>query len=348
MRGLYQAAYLHTLALRIEQTAGVRPDVGQAFDLLVGSSTGGIVACALAAGIPLSDVVELYTKNGHKIFPYQALRAIPWIGTVIRGFFAGNRKGAAALKQVLATVFKEQTMAKAYEARGIALAVTAVDLTRHHSTVFKTSHMTRLNGRDNNRLLVDVCLATSAAPIIRSVARIREPVGAGAFVDYVDGGLWANNPSLVGITEAYEILHSRGESRPIHLYALGTLPVQGGEVLRWNWLRNRGAWGWKFGIKAMMAGMNAQSVATDYAANKFAEMRKDGSFALRLPSQCPSGNLHKYLENIDDARDVVLNALSRQAISDVDLIWGQFDKMPELQLLYDALVKSASPSHTRN
>jgi predicted acylesterase/phospholipase RssA len=349
MRGIYQAAYLHTLTQRIEDTSQKRTDIGRVFELLVGTSTGGIVACALAVGIPLSDVIELYRKHGGSIFPRQWLRSIGFlgIGTATRAFFAGNRKGEAALRLALEGVFREETVAEVYERRHIALAIPAVDLTRHYSTVFKTPHMARLNGRDNNRSLVDVCLATSAAPILRSVARLTEPTGAGAQVDYVDGGLWANNPSLIGITEAYEILHSRGEKRPVHLYTLGSLPVQGGEVLGRDGSRHRGAFSWKFGIKAMTASMNAQAVATDYIAAKLSNMRGDGSFAVRLPAQCPSGELHRYLENIDDARDVVLNALCRQAISDVDLAWSlrtsTNDSDAPMKGLFDALMQHDAP-----
>ena len=338
MRGIYQATYLHTLAQRIERKSGQYPDIGATFDLLVGTSTGGIVACALAAGTPLSEVIDLYKEYGRKIFPRQWLRSVPALGTGVRAFFAGNRWGEDALRHALESTFREQTVAEVYTRRRIAVAIPAVDLTRHYATVFKTPHLPRLNGRDNSRTLVDVCLATSAAPILRSVARLPETNGTDTHVDYVDGGLWANNPSLVGLTEAYEILHSRQEKRPIHLYTLGTLPVQGGEVLKFNRSRHRGALRWKFGIKAIEAGMNAQSVAYDYIASKLAEMRNDGSFVLRLPAQCPSGELHKYLQNMDDAREIVLNALSRQASSDVDLAWAAFEKNPKLRTLRDALL----------
>lgn len=340
MRGLYQATYLATLAQRIESTYGVRPDVGKAFDLIVGTSTGGIVACALAAGVSMVEVVNLYGIHGREIFPRQLLRSIPLLGTLVRAFFGGNQRGEEALRSALTSAFGVLTMADVHKTRGVALAVTAVDLNRHHSTVFKTPHMTRLNGRDSSRSLLDVCLATSAAPILRSVARLQEPSTTRAVVDYVDGGIWANNPSLVGMTEAHEILHSRGENRPIHLYALGALPVQGGEIIGRDSLRHRGALGWKFGLKALEASMNAQAVANDYISSKLAQMRSDGSFAIRLPSQCPSPALHKYLQNMDDAREVVVNALSRQAVSDVDLSWGKFERQSELMLLHEALKSS--------
>jgi uncharacterized protein len=326
MRGAYQTAYLATFAERISEKLKLQGplDVGSAFDLVAGTSTGGIVACGLAAGVPLTQMQELYANAGKKIFPLQWVRPLPILGKFVRAFGIGTICGDRALRKTLNDTLGDRTIGSVYDDRKIALAVPTLDLARHAAVVFKSQHLKRLNGRDNKRTLVDVCMATSAAPILRSMARLPEPGGSGATATYVDGGLWANNPGLIGMIEATEILKDRGENRPIHLFMLGTLPSQGGEEI--HWWRHRAAWGWGFGLKAISASLNAQAVGYDYLTSKMAEIRGDGSFAYRLPAQCPSNELRDYLTNMDDARKKVLNALARQAISDVDFAFASTAK----------------------
>lgn len=321
MRGVYQAAYLNMFASRVAGAGRPAVDIGRCFDLIVGTSTGAIVACALAKGAPLSEVEKLYEIHGPQIFPYQAVRSWWGLGYLVRAFGCGSRRGEAALRQALQNALGNSTFLQVQQERGIRLAITAVDMARHASTVFKTRHLQRLNGRDDERTLVDACMASSAAPILRALAELTEPV-SGAKVVYTDGGLWANNPGAVGAIEANEILAVGEEpARPIHLFMLGSLPVQGGEELSPK-SRYRGAIGWRGGVRVIEASLNAQAVGYDYLSSKIASLRGPGNFAFRLPAQCPSHELLGYLKNMDDARPVVLNALRRQAASDVDNAWA--------------------------
>jgi uncharacterized protein len=340
MRGVYQAAYLSTFASRIASSRSLtgQLDIGKAFDLIAGTSTGAIVACALASGEPLEKVHALYRDHGANIFPAQWARSVPLLGMLLRGSGLANRRGEAGLRSVLEKTFGQRTVAEVYRDRGTALAIPALDINRHSAVVFKTPHLKRLNGRDNDRTLVDVCLASTAAPILRSMALLDEPGVSATTAVYVDGGLWANNPGVVGMIEAVEMLKDRGQKeRPIHLFMLGTLPAQGGQEISPGSL-HRGATGWRAGLRVLAASLDAQAVGSDYLASKIAELRQDGSLAFRLPAQCPSNELRNALENMDDARPKVLNALSRQAISDVDYAWAAMAAPgSRMQFFHDAI-----------
>ncbi|MBX3717839.1 MAG: patatin-like phospholipase family protein [Burkholderiales bacterium] len=146
MRGVYQAAYLDTFVERLRESEHIVEsiDIGRAFDLVVGTSTGGIVACALAAGIPLQQVRDLYAKHGKHIFPLQWARAVPVLEKFVRGLGVGVRCGDLALRSALTEAFGNRTVGSVYAERKIALAITSLDLNRHASVVFKSQHLKRL------------------------------------------------------------------------------------------------------------------------------------------------------------------------------------------------------------
>jgi predicted acylesterase/phospholipase RssA len=220
MRGVYASTYLGELAAAFARKRSVGAlDIGKGFDLIAGTSTGAIVACALAAGVPLPEVVSLYREHGHAIFPRKLPTRFGF--SLMAQLFTrptALASGAKALREVLEVTFRSETLEEVYARRGIALAIPAVEMNRHHSWVFKTPHHPNTNGRDNRYRLADVCLATTAAPIFRSLAPLDDPNGGPGYFVFADGGLWANNPVIVGLVETLELATPE---QPIEIFASG-------------------------------------------------------------------------------------------------------------------------------
>ena len=189
MRGIYTASYISHLARGFSEKRGVGPlDVGAGFNLIVGTSTGAIIGCALAAGIPPERIVRLYRDYGARIFR----RRVPaGMGLKLLMDVARRpselRAGERVLRQALTECMSSTTIGDIYRNRNIALAMTAVDMSRHRSWVFKTPHDSNSNHRDDGYTLVDVCLASSAAPLFRSLAAIDTPGDATSYTVFADG-----------------------------------------------------------------------------------------------------------------------------------------------------------------
>ncbi len=321
MRGTYTATYLEKVTSVFAQRRSVAAlDIGAAFDLIVGTSTGAIIACALACGKSLRDVVTLYQMHGSKIFsmpvPDTRIKAIT---DIFRKRSNALSAGAKALQEELEAFLGTKTVKEIYDDRGIALAITAVNMANHQSWVFKTPHFERTTHRDDNYRLVDICLASSAAPIFRSMAAIDNPDAGGVgHKVFVDGGLWSNNPVLVGLIEALE-LASSGQS--IEVYSLGTCPMPTGEQIQKGEI-HRDLFDWKCGANVAMLGMDAQQFAYDRMARKIAKAWQSATgrscSIVRFPSADVPAALIPYL-GLDDTRDEAINALINQALTDADM-----------------------------
>ena len=310
MRGLYTSTYLDALVKQAALRSKKGPlDVGRAFDLIVGTSTGGIIACALAAGVPLSTVSDLYRRSGKDIFPVKLTG--DW-RIVYRLLFGKKylRAGTKALEEVLHDVLGDTTLEQVYDRRGIALAVTAVEMSRHRAWVFKTSH---LGGhRDGSFRLVDVCLATSAAPIFRSMARIRSSMTKDGHHVFVDGGVWANNPVLVGMVDALQMTEPGDR---IQIFCLGNCQRPPGDVIDANGV-HRGLPAWKFGGEVAIVALDAQESVYDHMAGIIAEHVARDCSVVRFPRGLVSAKAMRYLD-LDETSDTGMQALQEQAEADV-------------------------------
>ena len=342
MRGTYTATYLDRMAASFAKRRRVTAlDIGAAFDLIVGTSTGGIIACALAAGVPLAEMVKLYKERGPAMFP-RPLPSGPWTAALdLRKRGEALATGTASLRAALIQALEEKTLGQIYAERGIALAIPAVELSQHRGWVFKTPHLkTTNNHRDDDYKLVDVCLATSAAPIYRSLAAVDHPEGGGGFNVFADGGLWANNPALVGLVDALDLA---APTQEIQIFSLGTCPMPAGEDIARDAV-DRGLLDWKFGGEAAALGVDAQQFAFDHIAKKLARHVDRKCTMVRFPSDKVPAALIPYL-GLDETRSKAINALINQARSDADLTNARCayaDTDPEAALIC-SLFYSAPP-----
>jgi hypothetical protein len=317
MRGTYTATYLDRVGAAFAKRRGIAAvDIGAAFDLIVGTSTGGIIACALAAGVPLSDIVNLYVQHGPKIFS----RSLPSgvVGVIPDGWKRPSAlaAGTEELRKALAEKLGTTTLGDIYAARGIGLAIPAVEMSQHRAWVFKTPHLKdTTNHRDDNYALVDVCLATTAAPIYRSMAAVNHPDNSSSgFNVFVDGGLWANNPVLTGLIDALDMT---APGQEIQIFCLGTCPMPSGEQIAKSAL-DRGLAEWKFGGEAASLAVDAQQFAYDHMAKKLARHVNRNCTIVRFPSEKVPAALIPYLD-LDDTRAEAMEALINQARTDADM-----------------------------
>lgn len=159
------------------------------FDMICGTSTGGILGLALSLKIKASEISKLYEEKGEMIFPPQSK-----VWGIFKQTFRGGKYGDKALKEALEATFGDHEIGDS----NCLLCVPSYSLTDARPFIFKYDHKEGNFSRDNKARYVDVALATSAAPTYFPLAEIKEYDNK----QFVDGGIYANNPSIVGFIEA--------------------------------------------------------------------------------------------------------------------------------------------------
>ena len=285
MRGYYSAVYLATLAEHYARTRGAGAlDIGAGFDLITGTSTGAILACALAKGKDLSRIASIYSNRGSEIFKKRLPESFWRLLAFLPRHRSRLRDGASALRNELDEQFGETTLLDIWRDRGIALAIPTVNLSDHRARVFKTPHLRNSRHRDDDYTLVDICLASTAAPIYRSLARVPVP-GSDQDEVLLDGGLWANAPVLVGLIDGLELATTQDR---IEVYSLGTSAPPKGEPAERDDV-DRGVVRWRFGGGVISVSLDAQQFASHEMANMLSRHLRRECAVIRFPhTEIPS------------------------------------------------------------
>ncbi|MDE0023942.1 MAG: CBASS cGAMP-activated phospholipase [Spirochaetaceae bacterium] len=330
MRGLYTASVLRALAGRFAVQRNIdHLDIGKGFDLIVGTSTGGILASGLAAGLPVGGIQALYRTFGPRIFtdpvPKSRGRLCLWL--LRHRDRSGNSSGP--LRTALLSAFGDETIGELYGRRAIGLCLPATSLLDHSPRVFKTPHLERRD-RDDNLSVVDACLATSAAPLYLPIASVNPNQLADEF--YVDGGLWANSSILVGLLEGLALAHPE---QPLTIISIGTCPPVAGTapVSRLD----AGVLQWLNRMLILNLGMNAQAVAARNMSNLLAhQLDRLGKEVriVRCHESSPSADQSGLLQ-LDSATADSISLMETMGTSDAQAMfrWCQPPNTKEGQLL---------------
>ncbi len=182
IKGVFPAAFLATVEDTIER------NVADYFDLIVGTSTGGIIALGLGLGLSAKELLAFYEEHGPTIFKgNRGLRWLRWLGT--------SKYSKTPLENALKSCFGDKRLGDSKK----RLVIPSLNLENGEVHIYKTAHHPRLE-TDYKESAVDVAMATASAPTYfpthRSIAGI----------PLIDGGLWANNPVGMSVVEAITLL----------------------------------------------------------------------------------------------------------------------------------------------
>lgn len=205
-RGLFTARVLEQIENQIQEP------IGRRFDLISGTSIGGLIALAIGFEVPMSQVVKIFQEEGTNIFPESRRSPQGWISKKWDYFSHRNksRYSAEPLKVAIEKLIpKEKLLGDSKH----ALLIPAVNVTKGTLRIFKTPHSPHFF-EDASRTACEVALATSAAPTYFPIAESK-----GEY--FADGGMFANAPDMVVAHEADYVFNV--PANQFKLLSIGTI-----------------------------------------------------------------------------------------------------------------------------
>lgn len=216
IRGVFPAKILTEIEAKLKADGHERWQIHERFDLICGTSTGGILAIALALGVPAKELHELYLEKANIIFGKK------------KGFFKQLRYASYErdeLEALIRSKYKAVT-GNNKDPRLIDcktnICIPIYDLLHGQPSVLKNNYHPRFT-RDYHIPAYKAALATSAAPTYFTPysSDFKDLNGINkTFSNKVDGGVIANNPTLLGIIEAQEAF--KQDLSNIRVLSLGT------------------------------------------------------------------------------------------------------------------------------
>ena len=278
IRGILPGQILVKLEEKLKaKTGDEKARIADYFDLIAGTSTGGILACALLCPDPenparprfsAQEVVNLYLDRGDEIF------SIPFFHKVRTGGGTLDEKYPTdELEKALKDYFNDLKLSQLLK----PCLITSYDITRRQAHFFTSHDAISKEGWDF--YVKDVARATSAAPTYFDCADIRSLTG----ISYplIDGGVFVNNPAIC----AYAEVHHKFDvtAKQMAILSLGTGYEK--KSYDYNQAKDWGMVSWiKPLINIMMSGV---SEVVDYQLNEIYNAVKAPDQYLRISTELP-------------------------------------------------------------
>lgn len=263
--GLATASFLDAVERRFGSAAC------SCFDLFCGTSTGAIIALALAAEKSAREVVALYERLGPAVFTPKWVpkgRLAPIVDFVKHRSHARYDNGP--LRAALTETFADLTLGDLRRA-GKRVLITAFNVSAGGPRIFKTDHAAALSLHDRYRI-ADVALASSAAPIYLPLVEVNDPV-SGLPERFCDGAIVTNSPALLGFAEAISSLGYLPAD--VEVLSLGTprsdLAERPSSLGAAQLPLDRGYAGWNYGEQLFSITMDGGAKVNHFALARIAE-----------------------------------------------------------------------------
>jgi patatin-like phospholipase/acyl hydrolase len=189
IKGAFTASVLATLEKSLDVP------ITRQFDLIAGTSTGGILAIALGLGLRPDDMLRFYRERGPLVFPIMRFHQRLW--SKLRGTIWPTYS-QDVLRRELEQAYFPDRHPKVLGDSICRLVIPAYDAVSGVCHVFRTPHHRLLKG-DAATNAAEVALATAAAPTYFASAVVQNKI---AHASFFDGGVWANCPAMAAIVEA--------------------------------------------------------------------------------------------------------------------------------------------------
>jgi patatin-like phospholipase/acyl hydrolase len=288
IKGLYSARIIQIL----EDTYNCH--ISDYFDLICGTSTGGILALALSQKIKASEICKLYEEKGKIIFPQLSLFKAKY-----KQYFKGGKFTSEALEKALFETFGDKCIGDSNN----LLCIPSYSLTDNKPCIFKYDHNANgaVHNRDNDLKCKDVALATSASPTYFPIVLNKE---VGKLL--VDGGVFSNNPTLVGVIEAIRFFVGTGkEYENSKILSISSLKKQNKESHLIN--KNRAFLNWK--EKLFDVFLDSQEEFHSFLLKTIDESQDFPFKYIRIASPVISGAQEKFVQ-MDNASPQIIEFLN--------------------------------------